>query len=171
MEKERRRVSNFALSSCDKSLLIDKLDYVFKELKYAAKVNLAFRFFLKIIGDGLCRYLYAHESNTIMERPKLVCKQSDMTNLKNRKQKMGFVDTCIRERTNTKWQVYKLKNFTVFASLLKNVPKGCKDTVLPEPLLGNCNVNYLTFERSTLQPHNDIVCLCRALALPLHTVT
>ena len=98
MEKERRRVSNFAMSSCDKSLLIDKLDYVFKELKCAAKVNLAFRFFLKIIGDGLCRYLYAHESNTITERPKLVCKQSDMTNLKNRKQKMGIVDSSRGKR-------------------------------------------------------------------------
>ena len=40
MENGRHRVFNFAMSSFDVSLLNDKLDYVFKELKCAAKVNL-----------------------------------------------------------------------------------------------------------------------------------
>ena len=62
----------------------------------------------------------------------------------------------------------KLTNLTVFTSLLKDVPMGCKDTVLPEPLLRNCNVNCLTFERNTRQPYNDNLCLCRTLALHLH---
>ena len=51
----RHRVFNFALSSFDISLLNDKLDYVFKELKCAAKVNLAFGFVLKNIEDEMCR--------------------------------------------------------------------------------------------------------------------
>ena len=46
-ENERHRVFNFVMSSFDMSLLKDKLDYVFKELKCAAKVNLAFGFVLK----------------------------------------------------------------------------------------------------------------------------
>ena len=45
---------------------------------------------------------------------------------------------------------------------------GCKDTVLLEPNLRNCNVNCLTFERSTRQPYNDNICLFTALALHLH---
>ena len=45
---------------------------------------------------------------------------------------------------------------------------GCKDAVLPKPLLRNCNVNCLTFERKTLQPYNDNLCLFSALALHLH---
>ena len=45
---------------------------------------------------------------------------------------------------------------------------GCKDTVLPEPLLRNCNVNCLTFERNTRQHYNDNLCLLRAIALHLH---
>ena len=45
---------------------------------------------------------------------------------------------------------------------------GCKDTVLPEPLLRNCNVNCLTFEKNTRQPYNDNLCLFRALALHVH---
>ena len=68
MENGRHRVFYFAMSSFDMSLLNDKLDYVFKELKCAAKVNLAFGFVLKNIEDGMCRYFYAHENNTIMER-------------------------------------------------------------------------------------------------------
>ena len=102
MENGRHRVFNFAMLSFDMSLLNDKLDYVFKELKCAAKVNLAFGFVLKKIEDGMCRYFYAHENNTIMERAKIVCTQGDMTDLKDRMQKMGFVDVCTRERANTK---------------------------------------------------------------------
>ena len=114
MEKGRHRVLNFAKSSFDVSLLNDKLDYVFKELKCGAKVNLAFGFVLKKIADGMCRYFYAHEKNTIMERAELVCTQADMANLKEKMQKMDIVDLCTRERSNTKveiLQTYKFNNF------------------------------------------------------------
>ena len=81
---------------------------------------------------------------------------------------MDIVDICTRERSNTKWKFRKHKNLTIFASLLKDVPMGCKDTVLPEPLPRKCNVNCLTFERNTLQPYNDSLCLFRASVLHLH---
>ena len=168
MENGRHRVFNFAMSSFDMSLLNDKLHYVFKELKCDAKVNLAFRFVLKNVEDGSCRYVYAHENNTVMERSKLVCTPADMTNPKDRMQNMNFVDICTQVRSNTKRKFHKLRNLTIFASLLKDVPMGCKNTVLPEPLLKNHNVNYLTFERNTRQPYNDNLCLLRALALRLH---
>ena len=167
MENGRHRVFNFAMSSFDVSLQNDKLDYVFKELKCAAKINLASGFVLKNIEDGMCRYFYAHENNTIMERAKLVCTQADMTNLKDTMQKKDIVDLCTRERANTKWKFYKLTNLTIFASLLKDVPMGCKDTVSPEPLLRNCNVNCLTFEIITRKPYNDNLRLFRAVALHL----
>ena len=72
--------------------LNDKLDYVFKELKCAAKINLAFGFVFKNFEDGLCRYFYAHENNAVMERSKLVCTPGDITNLKQKLQKMDIVD-------------------------------------------------------------------------------
>ena len=61
-----------------------------------------------------------------------------------------------------------MTNLTVFAALLKDVPMGCKNAVLPEPLLKNHTINCLTFEKSTRQPYNDNLCLFRALALHLH---
>ena len=103
-----------------------------------------------------------------MERSKLVCTQAYMTNLKDRMQKTDFVDICSRERSNTMSKFYKLTNLTICVSLLKDVPMGCKDTVLPEPLLKNHNVNCLTFDRNTRQPYNDNLCLFIALALHLH---
>ena len=102
-----------------------------------------------------------------MERLKLVCTQADVTNLKDRKQKMDLVDICTRERTNTKWKFYKLTILTVFASLLKYVPMGCKDTVLIETLLRNRILFCLTYEKNTSQPYNDNLCLFRTLALHL----
>ena len=168
MENGRHRVFNFAMSFFDKSLLNNKLDYVFKEQKCAAKLNLAFGFVLKSIEDGMCRYFYAHENITIMKRSIPVRTQANMTNLKDGMQKMDVVDNCTRERTKTKWKFYKLTNLTFFASLLKGVPMGCKDTVLPEPVLENHNMKCLTFGRNTLQPYNDNLCLFRALALHLH---
>ena len=167
MENRRHRIFNFAVSSFDMSLLNGKLDYVFEGLKSAAKVNLAFGLVLKNFEDGMCRYFYA-ENNTVMERSKHVCTQADMTNLKDSMQKMDIVDDCTREKANTMWKFYKLTSLTFFASLLKDVPMGCKDTILAEPLLKNHNVNCLTFEKNTRQPSNDNLCLYRALALHLH---
>ena len=69
---------------------------------------------------------------------------------------------------NTKWRFYKLTNLTVFAALLEDVPMGCRNAVLPEPLLRNGTVNCLTYEENTRQPYNDNLCLFRAFALHLH---
>ena len=67
-----------------------------------------------------------------------------------------------------KLEILQTYKFNFFAFLLKDVPMGCKDTVLLEPLLTNHNVNCLTFERNTRQPYIDNLCLFRALALQLH---
>ena len=145
----------FAISPCQ-SLMNEKLDLVFKGLKCAAKVNLAFGFVRKNVEDGSCRYFYAHENNTVMEMSKLVCAPEDITNLKEKLQRMDVVDLCTRERANTKWKFYKLANLTVFAALLKDVPMGCNDSVLPEPLLKNQNVNCLTYEQNTKKSYITI---------------
>ena len=70
--------------------------------------------------------------------------------------------------SNTRWRFFKLTNLTIFAALLKDIPMGCKDAVLPESLLRNPSIYCLTFERNTRQPYKDNLCLFRALALHLH---
>ena len=102
-----------------------------------------------------------------MERSKLVCTPEDITNLKQILQKTDIVDLCTRERANNKWKFYNLTNLTVTAALLKDVPMGCKDCVLTEPLLKNQNVNCLTCEKNTRKPYSDNLCLFRAVDLHL----
>ena len=125
MENGIHRVSNFAMSSVDMSLLNDKLDYVFKELKCAAKVNLAFGFVLKKTEDGMCRYFYAHENNTIMEKSKLVCTPDDIVSLKEKTQKMDIIDLCTRERENQyKMEVLKTDKCDSFCSATQRYTNG-----------------------------------------------
>ena len=81
---------------------------------------------------------------------------------------MDIVDLCTRERGNTKRKFNKLTNLTIFAALIKDVPMGCKYSVIPEPFLKNQNLNCLTYEQNTKKSYKNNLCLFRALALHLH---
>ena len=168
LETARHKVFNYAVETLNETIANEKLDQFFKNLKCAAKVNLAFGFILKNIEDGGFRYFYAHENNTLLDRSKLVCTHDDLAKLKDFLNKTDVIESCSRERMNTKWRFYKLTNLSVFAASLKDVPMGCKNAVLPELLLKIHTINCLTYEEITRQPNNDNLCLFRALALHLH---
>ena len=167
MENGRHRVFKFATFSFDMSLHNEKLDYVFKELKCAANVNFAFGFVLKNIEDGICRYSYAHENNTIVERSKIVCTQADMTNQKNRRQKLDFVELCTRGWANTKRKLYKLTILTIFASLLKAVAWVVKIQFYLNHFWETVMWIAWLLRKKTLKLYKDNLCLFRALALHL----
>ena len=162
-ERTRHKVFSCAVETLNETVVIEKLDHFFNNMKCAARVNLVVGFFVKSIEDGGFRYFNAHENNTLLDRSKLVSTHDDLANLRKFFNQTDVIESCSRERTNTKWRFYKLTNLTVFAALLKDVPVGCKNAVLPEPLLKNHTINCLTFEESTRQPCNDNVCLFRAL--------
>ena len=169
LERARHKVFNYAVETLNETIVNEKLDHFFNSLKCAAKRNLAFGFILNIIEDGGFRYFYAHENNTLLDRSKPVCTHDDLAKSKNFLNKTDVIESCSRERMNTKWKMlYKLTNLTVFAALLKNVPMRCTDAVLPEPILRIGTINCLTYEEITRQPYNDNLCLFRALALHLH---
>ena len=168
LERARHKVFNYAVETLNETIVNEKLDHFFNNLKCAAKVNLAFGFILKNIEDGGFRYFYAHENNTLLDPSKLVCTQENLTKSKDFLNKIDVIKSCSRETLSTKWRFYKLTNLIVLAALLKDVPMGSKDGVLPEALLKNRRINCLTFEENTRQPDNDNLCLFRALALHLH---
>ena len=155
------------METLNETVVNEKLDHFFNNLKCAARVSLAFGFSLKNLEDGGFRYFYAHENNTLLDQSELVCTHDDLAKLKDFHNKTDVIESCSRERMNSKWRFYKLTNLTVFAALLKDVPMGCKNAVLTEPLLKNCTINCLTCEENTRQPYNDNLCLFRALALHL----
>ena len=72
-------------------------------------------------------------------------------------------------RRNGLYEVFlELANLTIFAALLRDIPMGCKDVVLPESLLKNHTVNCPTYEQNNKKRYKDNLCLFRALALHLH---
>ena len=168
-EWARHKVFNYAVEILNETIVNEQLHHFFNNLKCAAKANLTFGFILKNRKDGGFRYFYAHENNTLLDRSKLVCTHDDLTILKIFLNKTDVIESCSAERTNTKWKSYKLTNLTVLAALLKDVLMGCKNAVLPEPLLRNGTINCLTYEENTRQPNNDNLCFYRALALHLHS--
>ena len=151
LEGARHNVFNYAVGYLNETIVNEKLDHFFNNLKRAAKKNPAFGFILKKIEDGRFRISYAHENNTLLDRSKLVCTHDNLAKLKNFLNKTDVIESCSRERMNTKWRFYKLTNLTVFPALLKDIPKRCKDAVLPKPLLKNHTIDCLTFEENTRQ--------------------
>ena len=113
----------------------EKLDRILDKLKCVAKQILALGFILKNIEDGKFRYFYAHEKNTLLELSKLVSNKDYMAKLKEILKKTDVIESCTEERSNTKWRFFKLTNLTIFGALLRDIPMGCKDAILPERLL------------------------------------
>ena len=167
-ERARHKVFNYATETLNETIVNENLDHFFNNSKCAAKLSLAFGFLLKDIEDGEFRYFYVHGNNSLLDRSKLVCTHDDLAKLQNILKNAKVIESCSRERMNIKWRFYNLTNLTVFAALLKDVPMGCKDAVLPEPLLRNGTINCLTFEKNTRQPYNNNLCIFRALALHMH---
>ena len=67
LERARHKVFNYAVEILNETIVNEKLDHFFNNLKCAAKVNLCFGFILKNIEDGGFRYFYAHENNTLLD--------------------------------------------------------------------------------------------------------
>ena len=105
--------------------------------------------------------IFMLENNTVMERSKLLCTQADMTNLTSRMQKMDVVDICTQERANTKCKFYKVTNLTIFASLHKDVPMGCKNSLTWTTFeIPQCELSYFWEKyETTLQ------------SLPFHSIS
>ena len=152
IERARQKVFNYAVETLNETIVNKKLDPFFNNLKCATKLNLVFDFILKNIEDGGFRCFYAHEDNTLLDRSNFVCTHDNLGKLKHFLNKTDVIESCSREKMNTKWRFYKLTNLTVFAALLEDVPMGCKNAVLPKFLLKNHTINCLTFEENTRQP-------------------
>ena len=91
----------------------------------------------------------------------------DLITIQGKVEKFDIVEQCTQERQNTKWRFKLITNVTIFAALLKNIPMGCPDSVLPEPLLRHTQVNCLLSNKDK-QPYKDHLCIFRALTMYLH---
>ena len=149
IQKGRHSVFNFGVNNFTAKFIEEKLDRVLDELKCVAKLNVALGFILKNIEDGKFRYFYAHKNNTLSEQSKFVSNKDDMAKLKDILKKTDVIESCTKERANTKWRFFISTNLTLFAALLRDIPMVCKDAVLPESLLRNPSINFPNYEQNT----------------------
>ena len=131
-QKRRHSVFHFVVNKLTAQVIEEKLDHVLDNLKCAAKPILALGFVLKNIEDGKFRYFYAHENTTLLEQSKYVSNKAEVAKLKEILKKTDVIESCTKEKSNTNWRFFKLTNLTIFAALLRDIPMGCKDAVLPE---------------------------------------
>ena len=131
LKSARHKMFNYEVETLNETIVNEKLDHFFNNLKFAAKVNLAFGFILKNIEDGGFRYFYAHENNTLLDRSKLVCTHDDLAKFKKFLNKTDVIESCSREKMNKKWRFYKLTNLTVFAALPKTYLWGATTQFYP----------------------------------------
>ena len=110
LERTRHKVFNYAVKTLNETIVNEKLDHFFNNLKCAAKVNLAFGFILKSIEDGVFRCFYADKNNTLLDRSKISCTRDDLSRSKNFLSKTDVIESCSQERLNTIWRFYKLTN-------------------------------------------------------------
>ena len=165
-EHGRQKVFNFSLSDLDNKNINEKIDEVFTNLNCAAKFNQALGFILRNVETNDYRYYYPHENNLLLDRAFLLSNRNDLLNIQKEIEKLDLIETCTQERQNSKWRFTVITNVTVFAALLTNIPMGCTDSPLPEPLLRNPEVNCL-LSNGHDEPYNDNLCLFRAIAIHL----
>ena len=149
IQKRRHSVFNFVVNNLTAQVIEEKLDSVLDSLKCAAKLHLVLGFRLKTIKDGKFRYFYALENNILFELSKFVSNKEDMAKVKEILKKTDVIESCTKERSNTKWRFFKLTNLTIFAALLRDIPMDCRDAVLPESVPRYLSINCLTYEKNT----------------------
>ena len=123
MEKGRHKVFNFQMSKLDIKILNEKLEEAFNKLDSAAKINIALGFVLRNIETGEYRYFYAHENNTLFEKPHLLCTKEDLITIQGKVEKIDIVEQCTQERQNTKWR-FKLNTNHNFRCLAEKYTHG-----------------------------------------------
>ena len=83
LERARHKVFNYSMENLNAKILVEKLDHFFNNLECAAKVNLAFRFFLRNFEDGGFRFFYAHGNNATLDPSKRVCTRDELAELQD----------------------------------------------------------------------------------------
>ena len=97
---------NFVVNNLTAQVIAEKLDRVLGKLKCATNLNMAPGFILKVDEDGKIRYFHANEKNTRLEQSKFVSNKDHMAKLKEILKKTDAIESCTKERSNTKWRFF-----------------------------------------------------------------
>ena len=86
------KVFNYAVETLNETIVNEKLDQFFNNLKCAAKLNLLFVSFQKNRSWRVQIFL-AHENNTLVDRSEIVCTRDDLAKLKGFLNKTDVIES------------------------------------------------------------------------------
>ena len=168
LERARHKVFKNAVETLNETIVNEKLDLFFNKLKCAAKVNLVFGFIWENIEDEEFRYFHAHENNTLLDRSNLVCTHDDLSKLKDFLNKNDVIESCSRERLNTKWKFNKLTTQLFFLLYSKTYLWGARTQSYPNLCL---KITKSTVWRIKKIQDNHVTATCVFFVLLFSTCT
>ena len=93
-----------------------KLEKVFNKADSATKINIALGFIFLIIESGEYRCFYAHESNSLFEKPQLLCTKANPITTQMKVEKFDIVEQYTQDRQNTRFRFKLITNVTIFVA-------------------------------------------------------
>ena len=152
IEKGRQKVSTF------KYQFYKKLEEIFNKLGSAAKINLAFGFVFSNVEREKINTTTLTKTKHYLKNSTVFKSRFDYNPGNSRK---FFHHEAMHSRTSEhKAEVQVDNKCHYFCFTTKNVPMGCLDSDLSEPLLKNLSVSFLLSDKKK-QPHKNHLCLFR----------
>ena len=109
------------------------------------------------------RYFYAHDNQTVFEKPFTVSDRSDLASMLETLEDESLFGNFHSSRPNTKWRFHMLTNVTFKASLHKAIPLGCQTPEIPDFITHRRDVQCLVRNYGTGKNFDDNLCMFRAL--------
>ena len=159
-----QHVFNFTSTIVTPRFLREKIQRVFESLHCAAKINFALVSFFAMWKIEVIVFFYAHENSLFLERSLLIANKEDTTEFQHRLNDLIIVELSTRERSSSKWNLLFTTKVTIYAALLKSVPIGCKDYLLPPNLVKRNDVNCFNY-KSNKERYSDNLCLLEAVCM------
>ena len=117
-------------------------------------MSISFVFFLKVIEDGKFRYFWAHGNGTLRDRSKFVCNGNDIAKFKenlnkNKIEKPAKEIESAQDGDSNCWQTQQCLLF------YSKICLWLAEMQFHQNNFWRMEVNCLTFEKNTRQPHTD----------------
>ena len=96
-----------------------------------------------------------------MKKSHLLCTKVDLITIQGKVEELDIVEQSMYPRAPE--HKMEITSVAIFAALLKNIPMGCPDSVLPKPPLKNNSVNCVLSNKDK-EPYKDHLCPFSALA-------
>lgn len=157
---------NFPLTTLERLIkdISHYLTYIFKQQNNSFKVGVGVGYIL-INHEGELRYFIPHKNSSILNKPYMISKYSQLRRLVNILKNFDYVNHVKLERPSTKWQVELITNLNIFVYPTE-FALGTASS-LPDYLRFDKSIHALNTNRSN-ELYKDNLCAFRCLSYSLY---